>query len=142
MNPVSGKMFLFRYNPKTRETLPYYDTFPLVIPVTLLEDGFNGLNLHYLPPMLRAKLLNALMDNYMSKQGYRLAINYQLLKRTSTLKLFQPCFKRYLSHYLFSNMYTIEPEEWPAVIFLPLQRFQKASSQQVWADSRRKVGLL
>src|SRR5690348_3007714 len=76
--PVGGAMYLFRYNPKTKETLPYYDTFPLVIPVKLLPDGFHGLNLHYLPPMLRAKLMMALMDNYMSKQKSRLAINYQI----------------------------------------------------------------
>jgi hypothetical protein len=139
--PVCGKMYLFRYMPKTKETLPYYDTFPLVIPVKLLKDGMQGLNLHYLPPMLRAKLMTALMDNYMSTQKSRLAINYQILQRSSKLKLFQPCFKRYLGNYMFSQMYSIEPEEWPAVIFLPVQRFQKATAEKVWRDSRRMVGV-
>jgi hypothetical protein len=32
-------------------------------------------------------------------------------------------------------MIYVEPKEWDVALFLPLQRFQKASDQQVWADS-------
>ena len=30
---VMGRMYMFFYDPKLRETLPYYDAFPLVIVV-------------------------------------------------------------------------------------------------------------
>ena len=49
-----GQMLMFFYDPKTKETLPYYDTFPLIIVVGPAPGGFYGLNLHYLPPVLRA----------------------------------------------------------------------------------------
>jgi hypothetical protein len=55
-----GKMFLFSYDPKTKADLPYYDTFPLIFPIKKLPDGFLGLNLHYLPYILRAKLMDLL----------------------------------------------------------------------------------
>jgi hypothetical protein len=40
-----GSMQMFFYDPKTKETLPYYDTFPLVVVVGPAEGGFYGLNL-------------------------------------------------------------------------------------------------
>ena len=54
-----GYMYAFKYDPKTKNDLPYYDTFPLIFPVRMDSDGFLGINFHYLPPVLRAKLMNA-----------------------------------------------------------------------------------
>ena len=56
-NIVNLNMFI--YSPKFAKTLPYYDTFPLVMPLELAEGGFYGLNFHYLPYALRARLLDA-----------------------------------------------------------------------------------
>ena len=42
-----GRMYFYFYDPKTKDTLPYYDKFPLVIPIERYPDGFLGLNLHY-----------------------------------------------------------------------------------------------
>ena len=60
--PLIGSMNMFFYDPKTKDTLPFYDRFPLAIIVGPAEKGFYGLNLHYLPPILRAKFLDALLD--------------------------------------------------------------------------------
>ena len=32
-NSTIGKMYFYFYDPKTKDTLPYYDRFPLVIPI-------------------------------------------------------------------------------------------------------------
>src|SRR3989304_2326911 len=56
-----GNLYLFFYDPKLKETLPYYDRFPLVLPFRYNPDGFHGINLHYLPPLLRMKLLQSLL---------------------------------------------------------------------------------
>ena len=32
-NTIIGKMYFFYYDPKTKDSLPYYDRFPLVIPI-------------------------------------------------------------------------------------------------------------
>ena len=55
-----GQMFMFFYDPKNKQTLPYYDRFPLVFPIELYSDGFLGINLHYLPQKYRANLMDAL----------------------------------------------------------------------------------
>ena len=59
---VIGSMYMFFYDPKLKETLPYYDSFPLSIVIKPAPGGFLGMNLHYIPPILRAKLLDSLMD--------------------------------------------------------------------------------
>jgi hypothetical protein len=45
---ITGEMYLFAYDPKTKEDLPYYDRFPLVFPFRKVKGGFYGINMHYL----------------------------------------------------------------------------------------------
>src|SRR5210317_1496333 len=87
-----GSMQMFFYDPKHKETLPYYDTFPLVIVVGPAEGGFYGLNLHYLPATLRAKFLDGLMDRLTTKsfsESSRFNITYSYLKGASKLRYFK-----------------------------------------------------
>ena len=60
--PHYGRLNMFFYDPKGRKTLPYYDTFPLVLPLEEYPDGFLGINFHYLPMGLRLKLLDRVVD--------------------------------------------------------------------------------
>ena len=55
-----GNMYLFIYDPKLKNELEYYDTFPLVIPIKDYHDGFLGINLHYIDTMDRAILMYSL----------------------------------------------------------------------------------
>jgi len=140
--PILGSMYMFFYDPKTAEDLPYYDTFPLVFPFEKAEGGFLGLNMHYLPPQLRAKLMDGLYE-YANNEKYnettQLAMNYQLLKTAAKLKFFSPCVKRYLSSHVRSKFMYIAPKEWDIALFLPTERFKKESKQVVWFDSKKKV---
>ena len=45
--PSVGRLNMYFYDPKTKKKLPYYDTFPLVLPVDTFRGGFVGLNFHY-----------------------------------------------------------------------------------------------
>ena len=58
--PSAGRLNLFFYDPKTKDKLPYYDTFPLVLPLEAFRGGFMGINFHYVSPMIRFRLLNQL----------------------------------------------------------------------------------
>ena len=62
-----GGMYQYVYDAKTKEKLPYWDAFPLIVCINVYADGWLGLNLHYLPPILRAKLLDKLMEYSKSK---------------------------------------------------------------------------
>lgn len=140
--PAPGQMFLFTYDPKTKATLPYYDTFPLILMVDQADGGFYGLNLHYLPPALRAKLFDALLETANNKKfddSTKLKINYQILKSTQKYSAFRPCFKHYLSGKVKSKIVRVDAPEWPIAMFLPTESFKKASKEQVWRESRKMI---
>ena len=132
-----GKMFFYKYDPKWAKKLPYWDMYPLVFPFEKAPGGFYGLNLHYIPPRDRAVLMDNL-NQYASNNKYdqttRLELSYRLLKRYGRAV---PCVKRYLGDRIVSQTVRIDADEWEIAIFLPVERFQKASKGEVWADSRR-----
>jgi hypothetical protein len=134
IHPFIGGMFHFIYDPKLKDTLPYWDRFPLAIPIELYNDGFLALNLHYLPPRLRAKLLDALLKlkEESPTKGAYVRVSYEILKSAVKHKLFQPCLKRYLTNHIKSKIIKISEESWDNVAFLPTQQFKKASTAEIW----------
>ncbi len=138
----TGEVFMYTYDPKWKVELPYYDTFPLVIPIEYYSDGFLGLNLHYLPPVMRASFLNELIKLVNSPPGdkrLRMDISYSILKNSKNLNYYIPCVKRYLINHVRGKILRIQPHEWPLAIILPVANFQKATHQQVWQESRNKI---
>lgn len=140
--PTAGYMYLFKYDPKTKETLPYYDTYPLVFPVEPLSDGFIGINFHYLPHMLRARLMNAIYSTTNDRkydENTKVQLTYNILKGSSKYKAFKPTVKRYLYNHVRSPFLQITADEWDIALFLPLERFKKASKQDVWTNSESMI---
>lgn len=139
---AAGNMYMFFYDPKHKKTLPYYDRFPLVIVVGPAKDGFYGLNLHYLPPILRAKFLDELYgitSNSKFDDTTKFKMSYQLLKRAEKMKYFKPCFKHYLNKHVKSQFAYVPAPEWEIATFLPTAQWTKAQSNQVYKDSRRAM---
>lgn len=140
--PFPGHCYMFFYDPKGKATLPYYDRFPLVFPFHVDAEGFTGLNVHYLPPPLRAKLLDAL-QSVMTNKNYddttKLKLSYDALQSASKFKYFAPTVKRYLHGHLRSRLVHVDPDQWDLVVLMPLQRFVGATSQQVWKESRARI---
>jgi hypothetical protein len=137
--PFYGKLNMFFYNPKFKKKLPYYDTFPLVLPLETYNDGFLGLNLHYLPIPLRIKLLDRLVDysnNSQFDESTRLIVDYSRLKK---IKLIQPTIHKYLASQVQSQFRRIDADEFTVATLLPVQRFKKATAKEVWSDSRSMI---
>jgi len=137
----SGEMVMYTYDPKLKKTLPYYDTFPLTIVVGPAKGGFYGINLHYLPPKIRAIFLDKLNDvatNQKFNATTKFKITYALLKATKNYKYFKPCFKHYLTKGVTSKIMKVSASEWNIAIFLQTSTFKKASESVVWSDSRKK----
>jgi len=140
--PLIGDMLLYEYDPKLKDTLPYYDRLPLIFVVDYYKDGFLGINLHYLPPILRLQLFEVLIklkNNKKYDHTTRLKLSWAVLKKVSKANFVQPTVKRYLTNHLRTRFLVIPPEEWEIVVFLPIEKFEKASRSQVWADSKRKM---
>ncbi len=150
--PQIGFMYHFFYNPKTKDKLPYYDTFPLIFP---LQDVFNrkratrggkfyGINLHYLHPRLRARLMDALYTvttdrNY--DEETRVKAGFKLLNRASKFRFFKPCVKSYLMTNVRGRLVKINANAWDLALFLPTERFRKATKQKVFRESRKQIGV-
>ena len=128
-SPFGGTLNMFVYGPKHKAKLPYYDTFPLVLPLEQYNDGFLGLNFHYLPIPLRMKLLDRMLDEDMN-------VNYSRIKK---IKLIQPTLKRYLTGFTKSQFRKIEEDELVIATLLPVHNFKKSDAKSVWSDSRKMI---
>ena len=137
--PLIGRMFMYFYDPKTKKTLPFYDRFPLIIMVDKAPGGFYGLNLHYLDPIMRAVFFDKLLS-YTNNKNYdettKLRLSYDLLRSASKLKEFEPCFKRYLTSHIKSQITEVPASEWEVAIFLPTEQFAKGTKASVWKNSK------
>ena len=127
-----GDLYAYYYNPKHKMTLPYYDTFPLIMLIGYEKETFLGLNFHYLNPKLRAILL----DRVTTKVGKGI-INWTKIVKIPQV---EPTVKRYRYDHIVRKVIPIEEKEKEIAIFLPLERFKKASKSRVWADSRKRIG--
>jgi len=137
--PFYGRLNMFFYDPKYKKTLPYYDTFPLVLPLERYDDGFLGINLHYLPMTLRIRLLDRLVDysnNTKFDESTRLAVDYSKLKN---LNLIKPTLKRYLAGRVKTQFRRIDADEFTVAVLLPIARWKKGSAAEVYKDSRSMI---
>ena len=138
-SPFYGRLNMFFYDPKFKKTLPYYDTFPLVLPLENYSDGFLGVNFHYLPMSLRLQLLDRVVDfsnNTKFDESTKLDVDYSKLK---TINLIKPALKRYLAGRVKTQFRRIDADEFTVAVLLPVARFKKASASEVYADSRRMI---
>ena len=137
-----GRMYHFFYDPKHKKTLPYYDRFPLIFPFKRVRGGFLGINMHYLPLRLRAKLMDELYglirDNRYD-ENTRLKLSYNVLNGASKYKYFKPCVKHYLTPHVKSRFLEVYAAEWDIALFLPTERFVGAGKGAVHADSRKMI---
>jgi len=125
--PHPKHLNMFVYAPKFAKKLPYYDTFPLVMYLKPAEGGFYGLNFHYLPYALRARLLDAAGQDKLS------------VSAVENSRLTKPTIKRYLFGYTRSMFRRVDSEDNLTAIMLPVQRFKKAGENKVWGDSRKMI---
>jgi hypothetical protein len=140
--PEVGSMYHFIYDPKGKQKLPYYDKFPLIFMVDAAPGGFYGLNLHYLPPTMRAVLMDKLYTIASDKRydsNTKLRLSYDVMKGAAKFKYFKPTFKHYLANQVKSQFLKINADEWDIALMLPTQNFAKASADKVYSDSRMKI---
>jgi hypothetical protein len=136
--PSVGRLNMFFYDPKLKKTLPYYDTFPLVLPLEPIKGGFMGMNFHYLPPLLRFRLLQRMQrfaDGGLNEKT-KIEAGYDDVKGIGLVK---PTIKKYLYGHVRSQFLRIDFDEAALAVYLPVQQFKKAGTSRVYADSRRMI---
>lgn len=138
-----GKLYMYFYDPKLKATLPYYDRFPLVFPFRKVQGGFLGLNMHYLPYHWRIRLLDRLMtfkSNDKMNETTRIKYSWALIDGVSRFNASIPCVKHYLLDHVRSPFREIPANDWATAMLLPVERFVGATTNEVWAESIRKMG--
>lgn len=137
-----GGLYYYYYSAKTADRLDYWDAFPLVMPLQRYNDGFLGINFHYLPPKIRAGFMDKLLDRAITDDDnnpVRVRITYDILNASKRYKEFRPCLKRYLYRHIASKMLKVQPTEWETAVFLPTQQFQNERASAVWKESMQEI---
>ena len=88
------------------------------------KGGFYGLNLHYLPPAVRARLLDVILRN----EGTGIPDKY-----------IAPAMKHYLFKHVRSRFALVDRPEWEVATFLPTADWNKARPSAVYRDTRKKL---
>ena len=155
VRPNFGMMNLFYYRPKGAEKLPYYDVFPLVIPIgRRLNDGFVGINFHYLSVPQRWLLLERLsmfqvpseLDAFDTEEGGGdvMALFWSKIRRKRGVK---PIVRRYLTKHIQSRFLKIELSEMLIALAIPMERFytgkwggkKRYLAEKVYRQTRREM---
>lgn len=141
--PSPGKLYAYVYDAKHKDTLPYWDQYPLIIFLgtsVSRKSGttlMHGLNLHYIPPRARQEFLESLLKQYAStpvlSNNTRLKIDWSKVKG---FKGADKMIKAYLPAHIKGTIIEIKPNDWANVIMMPLQRFKSGkenhSAKKVW----------
>lgn len=139
--PIWGNMFMFAYDPKLKDVLPYYDLFPLVIALQPAPGGFLGLNLHYLRPDVRAAFLDKLIDTMPDGDALtdrsKLRLRYNMISKIRHMRQFAPCLKHYLLDHVKTRMAQVHAPDWETAIFLPTEQFRGSNKTKIWKESQK-----
>lgn len=119
-----GGLYFYVYDAKHKAVLPYWDAFPMTIPLETYSDGFLGMNLHYLPEEIRVKFLSNLISSFGQLGGsgdraLKLAVSYGIVS-TFDRKNLSPCIKRYLYNHIKSKILPVESYEWAYAVYMPV----------------------
>jgi len=138
--PTVGKMFLFHYSAKHKDTLEVWDANPIIIPFNMDSKSIWAINLHYAPPRMRAVVLDKLMsvaENKNMSDNTKLKVSWSILQNVVSHKLAAAMVHRYLYTHIKSSLVLIPASEWKETAMLPLAKFHGLSNQSVYRKLRR-----
>ncbi|QGZ16025.1 hypothetical protein Kuja_0340 [Vibrio phage vB_VchM_Kuja] len=143
---IIGRLFLFRYNAKHKETLPVWDEWPLTFffsafrgdGVKFGEKGvlyLRGINLHYLPPKYRLRLFMSLVklkNDSTLRRKTRLRMTWEILKSLDQGPLAEHCVKTYRADHVMSRLAEVHPDTWEIVIGMNVARWHNGGKGVAW----------
>jgi hypothetical protein len=124
--PVEGHLYFFEYKAKMK-WLPYYDTFPLVYVMKIIDENeFVGANIHYMAPKKRVKVIQDIMSD--------------------KIDIPKNCFHKYILNHVQGWMLDLHKDEWDTAILLPVENFVKDvrghkfpyKKEDVWKETNEK----
>lgn len=135
-NALIGNLYFFYYDAKHKDKLPYWDRFPLVMPFSILSDGFVAISWHYLPFGSRLYLLDSLLSIHNTKLDAKtqLQLSWSAISKVSKFKFAEMAVHRYLINHIQSPLKWVEPENWETALGLPVQKFVNTEGKPIRAN--------
>jgi hypothetical protein len=133
-----GAMHIFKYDPKYKEELPFYDTWPCSLIFGIEGDRATGINFHYLAYDIRGKLYDKLAliaNQYHNNRQQVLRMNWKLLSNVSKFPEVRPAVKSYLYSHIRSRIIKVPVADWRTAMLLPIESFAKKSQAYVARNS-------
>lgn len=134
--PPFGEVVFFKYDPKLKDTLAVYDEHPFLLVTNVDNKGFSGINLHYIHPKIREKMLikmSEFKDKSKSQKDYIIK-TLPILNSFSTHDLFKVAYKNYLPNHVRSKIAIVNHDYWINVSKMNLYKFKKQSAKEVWRN--------
>ncbi len=146
-NIFTGRMYLYQYDALWKDQLNYWDSLPLVFFFGQFRSKagkqiLQGLNLHYLPPAYRAKLLLELLKLKTGKSKSpkaRLRLSWEAVRAVSKSKACMAAVHNYRVDHIKSKLTQIDYMHWQIVAFLQVAQWQKSSRGNVYKDSLARI---
>lgn len=145
---VPGYSYMFWYRAKYEDDLPYYDTFPLVLPFAADGSSFTGLNFHYLDYRIRLYLVKNLFEfanNKKLNEKTKIQFSWELVRGAAKYASCKAAVHKYLYSHVQSQFLNIPMDQMMTACLMPVERFVQGSDgyyinkNRVWLDSMRKM---
>jgi hypothetical protein len=140
---IPGQMTMFFYSAKYKDELPYYDTFPLVLPFSQDEETFTGINFHYLPVKFRVVLLKNLLDFSTDKkldETSKIKMQWRFVAGVARYQGVEAAVKKYRFDHVQSQFLFVPAPQWFNAVMLPFERFvvgtnnSRVDKKYVWRN--------
>jgi hypothetical protein len=134
-----GQVVLFNYRPSSR--VKFYDKYPLVIITDVSGTGFSGINLHYIPPVDRIRmilLMGSMVFNRKETDIQKIRVKIlSLLNKKIFAKYYGTVFNNYTTKNILGKPKITIPEEWTHFAFLPV--FKGINPSQLYSEILKEV---
>ena len=139
---LPGALYIFKYDPKWKDELPFYDVFPCSLIFSTEGNLVRGINFHYLPYIIRGRLFDKLWQIamvYRNNMQQSRRITWRLLSNVSKFPEVQPAVKSYLYSHIQSRLIKVDIDDWKTAMLLPVESFAKKSYAYVTRDSAAQI---
>lgn len=140
-----GHMYIYNYESKLygEGRLPYYDAYPLILVISMKNDGWLGLSLHYLPPKIREFFIKKVIikNHKLLSKGKSAEIPYEVIKASGNLwfKEGLVIIKRYLKSYVRSKIAEIPWTEWSNIVSGEGAKWIDVTAVEVYRETRKAL---
>lgn len=142
-----GHIYMFSYSSKMYEegTLPYYDSTPISLIISIANDRFLGLNISYLPPKVRKLFLQKILVKNASaiRRRQPIRLDYGMMKGLANAFYREglAIIKCYLKNRVKSKLVLMSASV-ESIVGLyegDYAHWIDSTSEQVWNDTRAKI---